>query len=95
MGSTNGRPKTLFADGRSMDPNARQIALSVLQSLREDLICARLSNGNHIGSAADLRQYIYEQIQRIRTNAFAMDRLHGKDNRPEIRSKGNGHLEED
>ena len=42
-----------------MDTNTRQIALSVLESLREDLAYARLNNGGRILDVADLRQYIY------------------------------------
>jgi len=45
-----------------MDTNQRQIALSVLEGLREDLMYARLNNGGRVFDVADLRQYIYEQI---------------------------------
>jgi len=72
--------------------NQRQIALSVLESLRDDLMYARLNNGGRVLDVADLRQYIYEQIARIRTNAFVMDGLYGKDNaHGQGISKGNGH----
>jgi len=50
-----------------MDTNQRQIALSVLESLREDLMYAHLNNGGRVRDVADLRQYIYEQMGRIRT----------------------------
>ena len=60
-----------------MDMNQRQIALSLLESLREDLIYAHLNNGSRILDVADLRQYIYEQMGRIRTNALVMDGLYG------------------
>jgi hypothetical protein len=63
-----------------MDMNQRQIALSLLEGLREDLIYARLNNGSRILDVADLRQYIYEQMSRIRTNAFVLDELYGNDN---------------
>jgi hypothetical protein len=56
-----------------MDMNERQIALSLLEALREDLIYAHLNNGSRILDVADLRQYIYEQMGRIRTNALVMD----------------------
>jgi hypothetical protein len=62
-----------------MDTNQRQIALSVLESLRDDLIYAHLNNGRRILDVADLRQYIYEQMNRIRTNALAMHGLYGND----------------
>jgi hypothetical protein len=62
-----------------MDTNARQIALSVLESLREDLTYARLNNGNRVLDVADLRQYIYELMGRIRTTAYAMDGLYDND----------------
>jgi len=62
-----------------MDMNERQIALSVLESLRGDLIYAHLNNGSRVLDVADLRQYIYEQIGRIRTNALVMDGLYGND----------------
>ena len=58
--------KMLFA-GVVMDTNQRQIALSVLESLREDLMYAHLNNGGRVRDVADLRQYIYEQMGRIRT----------------------------
>jgi hypothetical protein len=83
----------LFAVERGlMDTNQRQIALSLLESLREDLMYARLNNGSRVLDVADLRQYIYEQIARIRTNAFVMDGLYDNDNgnRKDI-SKSNGH----
>ena len=41
-----------------MDMNERQIALSVLESVREDLAYARLNNGSRILDVADLRQYL-------------------------------------
>jgi hypothetical protein len=65
-----------------MDTNTRQIALSVLESLREDLAYARLNNGSRVIDVADLRQYIYEQMIRIRTTSFAMEGLYdiGKSN---------------
>ena len=63
-----------------MDMNERQIALSVLESLRGDLMYAHLNNGNRILDVADLRQYIYEEIGRMRTSALLMDGLHVNDN---------------
>ena len=50
-----------------MDTNERQIALSVLESLRSDLMYAHLNNGSRVFDVADLRQYIYEQMSRMRT----------------------------
>ena len=72
--------KLLFEVESVMDTNQRQIALSVLESLREDLIYAHLNNGSRILNVADLRQYIYEQMGRIRTNAFVLAGLYGNDN---------------
>ena len=43
----------------------RKIALSVLVNLKEDLADARLNNGKRVADAADLRQYICEQIARL------------------------------
>ena len=63
-----------------MDMNERQIALSVLENLREDLAYARLQNGSRILDVADLRQYIYEQMGRIRTNAIVTETLYGNSN---------------
>ena len=60
-----------------MDLNQRQIALSVLESLREDLTYAHLNSGSRVFDVADLRQFIYEQMNRIRTNAYVMDGLYG------------------
>ncbi len=75
-----------------MDMNERQIALSVLENLREDLTYARLENGSRVFDLADLRQYLYELIGRIRRNALVMDGLYGNGNghRQDI-SKSNGH----
>jgi hypothetical protein len=54
------RCPTLFAVERYlMDTNEKQIARSVLESLRADLIYAHLKNGSRILDVADLRQYIY------------------------------------
>jgi hypothetical protein len=63
-----------------MDTNERQIALSVLESLRADLVYAHLNNGSRVLDVADLRQYIYEQMNRIRTNALVMGGLYGSAN---------------
>ena len=63
-----------------MDTNQRQIALAVLENLREDLPYARLPNGRRVLDVADLRQYIYEQMGRIRTNAHVTDALYGHSN---------------
>ena len=63
-----------------MNMNQRQIALSLLEALREDLIYAHLNNGSRILDVADLRQYIYEQMSRIRTTALAISDLYGNDN---------------
>ena len=63
-----------------MDTNQQKIALSVLEALREDLMYAHLNNGGRVLDVADLRQYIYEQMGRIRTNALVMDGLYGNDN---------------
>jgi hypothetical protein len=82
----------LFAVGCFMDTNERQIALSVLESLREDLMYAHLNNGSRVLDVADLRQYIYELTDRIRTTAFALDGLYGNSSgqRQDI-GKSNGH----
>jgi hypothetical protein len=70
----------LFAVELVMDTNERQIALSVLEGLREDLVYARLNNGSRVLDVADLRQYIYEQMGRIRTNAHVAETLYGNTN---------------
>jgi hypothetical protein len=67
----------LFAVELFMDMNARQIALSVLETLREDLTYAHLKNGSRVLDVADLRQFIYEQMDRMRTNAFVTAALYG------------------
>ncbi len=41
---------------------------------------AHLNNGGRVLDVADLRQYIYEQMDRIRTNAFVLDGLYGAHN---------------
>lgn len=60
-----------------MDTNEKQIALSVLESLRADLMYAHLKNGSRILDVADLRQYIYEMMGQIRTTALGMPHLYG------------------
>lgn len=73
-----------------MDTNERQIALSLLGCLREDLVYAHLNNGSRILDVADLRQYIYEQMGRIRTSAHVMEGMYGRDPGQDI-GKSNGH----
>ena len=75
--STVGLREKLFAVERVMDTNERQIAISVLGCLREDLVYAHLNNGSRVLDIADLRQYLYEQIGRIRTDGLVMDGLRG------------------
>jgi len=70
----------VFVVGCVMDMDERQIALSVLESLREDLTYARLNNGSRVLDVADFRQYIYEQMSRIRTNAYITAALYGNSN---------------
>jgi hypothetical protein len=74
-----------------MDMNQRQIALSLLEGLREDLTYAHLNNGSRILDVADIRQYIYEQMGRIRTNALLMDGLYANDGHGRDIGKNNGH----
>ncbi|MBZ5682815.1 MAG: hypothetical protein LAO24_22200 [Acidobacteriia bacterium] len=75
-----------------MYTNERQIALSVLEGLREDLTYARLNNGSRVLDVADLRQYIYEQMSRIRTTAHVTEVLYGNGNgHGQDISKSNGH----
>jgi hypothetical protein len=69
-----------------MTTNQRQIALAVLESLREELMYGRLNNGSRVLDVADLRQYIYEQMTRIRTNALLMDGFY--DNQAETDLRG-------
>jgi hypothetical protein len=74
-----------------MGTNERQIALSVLEGLREDLAYARLNNGSRVLDVADLRQYIYEQMGRIRTNAHVAEMLYGNtDSHRQDIGKSNG-----
>jgi len=63
-----------------MNTNEKQIALSVLEGLRADLMYAHLKNGSRILDVAHLRQYIYEMMSGIRTNALEMSDLYGHDN---------------
>ena len=85
-------PKRCSQWGLIMDMDERQIALSVLESLRGDLIYAHLNNGSRMLDVADLRQYIYEQMGRIRTTSFAMSVLYGNDNgHGQDIGKSNGH----
>lgn len=77
--------------GGAMDTNQRQIALSVLESLRSDLMYAHLNDGNRVLDVADLRQYIYEQMGRIRTTGLVMDGLYGTNGQGQDITKNNGH----
>jgi hypothetical protein len=63
--------------GLVMYTNERQLALSVLEGLREDLIYARLNDGNPVLDVTNLRRYIYEQMGRIRTHAHFTETLYG------------------
>lgn len=74
-----------------MFTSERQLAITLLEGLR-NLTYARLNNGSRILDVADLRQYIYEQINRIRTTAYFTAALHGDGDGkgPDI-SKSNGH----
>jgi hypothetical protein len=75
-----------------MNTNEKQIALSILESLRADLIYAHLNNGSRILDVADLRQYMYEMMGRIRTTALGMPELYGNDNgHGQSISGSNGH----
>lgn len=75
-----------------MDTNQRQIALSLLESLRSDLLYAHLKNGSRVLDVADLRQYLYEQITNIRTSASVMDEVFGPNNgHGQDVTKSNGH----
>jgi hypothetical protein len=73
-----------------MDTNEKQIALSVLENLRADLMCAHLKNESRELDVADLLQYIYSVTGSIK--AFGMSDLYGNDTGygPDI-SKSNGH----
>jgi len=75
-----------------MYTNERQLAIAVLEGLREDLTYAHLNNGSRIFDVADLRQYIYEQISRIRTNAYCISALYGSnEGNGQAASKSPGH----
>ena len=64
----------------------------MLESLREDLAYARLNNGRRVLDVADLRQYIYEPMGRIRTTSLAIDGLYRNNNGDgQDISKSNGH----
>jgi hypothetical protein len=72
--------------------NERQLAIAVLEGLREDLTYAHLNSGSRILDVADLRQYIYEQISRIRTNAYFTSALYGSnDGKGYATNKSSGH----
>ncbi len=72
--------------------NERQLAIAVLEGLREDLTYAHLNSGSGILDVADLRRYIYEQISRIRTNAYFISALYGNnDGKGYATNKSGGH----
>jgi hypothetical protein len=75
-----------------MYTNERQLAISLLEGLREDLTYARLNTESRILDIADLRQYIYEQIARIRTTEYLAAGLYSNsDDKGQDMSKSNGH----
>lgn len=52
-----------------LSSDERQIAVSVLEHLRDDLFKRpRLRDGKPSTSASDIREYLTEQIDRIRSN---------------------------
>lgn len=52
-----------------LSPDERQIALSLLERLRDDLFKRpRLRDGKPLASASDIREYLTEQIDSIRAN---------------------------
>ena len=56
----------------SMNNNdTRQIALSILEGLRDDILTARTRDGHRILDTADFRQYLTEQINHIRGNSHS------------------------
>jgi hypothetical protein len=63
-----------------MDTNERQIALAVLENLEKTGLMRAPLNGSRVLDVADLRQYIYEQMSRIRTTAHVTDALYGNSN---------------
>jgi hypothetical protein len=69
--------EVLFAVERVMDTNEKQIALSVLENLRADLMHAHLKNGSRVLDVADLLQYVFAMTGSIR--AFGMSDLYGND----------------
>jgi hypothetical protein len=73
-----------------MDTNQRQIALSLLEGLRADLLYAHLKNGSRVLDVADLRQYLYEQMTTIRTNALMHGLYETDGRRQDLKSNGNG-----
>jgi hypothetical protein len=51
-----------------LSPDERQVALSVLERLRNDLFQRpRLRDGKPLSSASDIREYLTEQIDHIRS----------------------------
>jgi hypothetical protein len=58
-----------------MDVTERQISISVLERLRDDLTHAGLNNGKPMIDLPDLRQYICERMDRIRTKALAFSAM--------------------
>jgi hypothetical protein len=63
-----------------MDMNERQIALYVLECLREELGSAHLKNGNQVFLVSDVRQYIHERMELLRTHAIVTNRWCGTGN---------------
>jgi hypothetical protein len=51
-----------------MTTNQQQTALAVLETLIQDLMYGRLNNGSGALEVADLREYVLEEIYRIRTS---------------------------
>jgi hypothetical protein len=55
-----------------LSADERQVVLSVLEGLRNDLFKRpRLRDGNPLTSASDIREYLTEQIDQIRSSGGA------------------------
>jgi hypothetical protein len=51
-----------------MTPSERHVALTVLEKLREDILWGTTKDGRRIMDASDMRRYLTEKINHIRSH---------------------------
>jgi hypothetical protein len=50
----------------STQPNDAELVMCVLETVRDDISQARLKDGKAVATMADMREYLNQQIERLR-----------------------------